>query len=160
MKRMKTRNYWKPAGLLALAVPMFAAALTGSAGAQNSIELGPVTGNAARGKQLYYNYTCYGCHGYNGQTGRQSLIAGNDQILANEANFTHFLRLRADYAPVVPAEPMPNYSKKTLSDADAKDIYAYIRTFKLDAPDVDKVPALKTIVQSAERKPKMPSKHR
>lgn len=155
---MKKNSYCKAAGLLAVVVPMFA--LAGPANAQSSVKLGPVTGDAARGKQLYYDYTCYGCHGYNGQTGRQSLIAGNDQILANARSFIHFLRLRANYAPTVPAEPMPNYSKETLSDSDATDIYAYIRTFKLDAPDVDKVPALATIVESAKRKPKMPSKRR
>lgn len=160
MKRMNTTSLSKPGRLLAIAVPVLAVALAGAAVAQRSIELGPVSGDAARGKQLYYDYTCYGCHGYNGQTGRQSLIPGRDAILANEASFIHFLRLRADYAPTVPAEPMPNYSKKTLSDADAKDIYAYIRTFKLDAPPIDKVPALVAIVRSAERKPKMPSKHR
>lgn len=160
MKRMNTTSRFKPARLLAVAVPVFAVALAGAAVAQRSAKLGPVSGDAARGKQLYYDYTCYGCHGYNGQTGRQSLIPGRDPILVNEASFIHFLRLRADYAPVVPAEPMPNYSKETLSDGDAKDIYAYIRTFRLDAPPVDDVPALKAIVQSAERKPKMPSKHR
>ena len=29
----------------------------------------PVSGDAANGKKLYFEYACYSCHGYNGETG-------------------------------------------------------------------------------------------
>jgi hypothetical protein len=35
---------------------------------------------------------------------------------------------------------MPNYPASTLSDAQARDIYAFIRTFKPDAPAVKDAP--------------------
>lgn len=123
------------------------ASWAGPAAAQSSSQPGPVTGNAARGKQLYYEHTCYGCHGYNGQTGVRQLVGS--PLLANEETFITYLRLRADQAPVLPSTRMPNFPESSLSDADAKDIYAYVRTFELDAPDVDDVPALKAIVESA-----------
>src|SRR5881296_4567423 len=82
----------------------------------------PVTGNAANGKALYYNYSCYACHGFNGETGRA--FVGNWSFnLATEANFVSFLRFRANVAPATPSTGMPNYAENTLSDKQAKDIY-------------------------------------
>jgi hypothetical protein len=46
---------------------------------------------------------------------------------------------------------MPNYPENALSNREAKDIYAYIRSFRLDAPDVKDVPTLRTILESAEK---------
>ena len=109
------------------------------------VQLGPVTGNVAHGREL-----CYGCHGYNGETGARDLVGTNSPILANEESFIGFLRLRADVAPLLPSSRMPNYSKNSLSDADAKDIYAYIRSFRLDAPDVKDIPTLEKILESAK----------
>ena len=34
-------------------------------------------GDAARGKELYYDHGCYGCHGYNGETGARDLVGTN-----------------------------------------------------------------------------------
>jgi mono/diheme cytochrome c family protein len=96
----------------------------------------PVTGNAVEGKKLYFNYSCYSCHGYNGET---------------EAGFIAFLRLRADRAPEQPATAMPNFPEKTLSDKQAKDIYAYIRTFKSNSPEVKDIPTLNAIVNAASK---------
>jgi mono/diheme cytochrome c family protein len=109
----------------------------------------PVTGNATTGKKLYYDYSCYGCHGYNGETGRA--FVGNWNNLQTEAGFIAFLRLRADQNPRSPSTSMPNFPVNTLSDAQAKDIYAYIRAFKSNAPELKDIPTLNTIVASANR---------
>jgi len=109
----------------------------------------PVTGNAANGKTLYYQYTCYGCHGFNGETGRA--FVGNWGNLQTEAGFIAFLRLRGDKASPTPATSMPNFPENTLSDKQAKDIYAYIRTFKSNSPEVKDIPTLNAIVAGASR---------
>jgi mono/diheme cytochrome c family protein len=108
-----------------------------------------VTGNAALGKPLYYNHGCYGCHGFNGETGRA--FVGRWGNLATEAGFLAFLRARADQAPRAASTGMPNFPVNALSDKDAKDIYAYIRTFKSNAPELKDIPALNTIVTAASR---------
>ena len=110
----------------------------------------PVTGNAVEGKKLYFNYSCYSCHGYNGETGARAFV-GNWGNLQTEAGFIAFLRLRADRAPAQPATAMPNFPEKTLSDKQAKDIYAYIRTFKSNSPEVKDIPTLNAIVNAASR---------
>lgn len=110
----------------------------------------PVTGNAASGKTLYFNYSCYGCHGFNGDTGRA--FVGNWTFnLANEKSFVAFLRFRANMAPAGPSTAMPNYPESSLSDKQAKDIYAYIRTFKSQAPELKDIPALTQIVNAASK---------
>ena len=113
----------------------------------------PVNGNAVRGKQLYYDYSCYGCHGFNGETG--AFVPNWPANLATESSFLAFLRGRANQAPTQPSTAMPNYSAETLNDAQAKDIYAYIRTFKSNAPPADKIPTLNAIL-SAAQKPRKP----
>jgi cytochrome c553 len=109
----------------------------------------PVTGSAALGKPLYYNHGCYGCHGFNGETGRA--FVGRWGNLATEAGFLAFLRARADQAPRGASTGMPNFPVNALSDKDAKDIYAYIRTFKSNAPELKDIPTLNTIVSAASR---------
>jgi mono/diheme cytochrome c family protein len=110
----------------------------------------PVTGNAVAGKQLYYNFGCYACHGYGGETGARAFV-GRWGNLSTEQTFITFLRGRANVAPLTPATNMPNFSTNSMSDKQAKDIYAYIRTFKSTAPpDVKDAPALNEIVQAAE----------
>ena len=109
----------------------------------------PVTGNAVAGKKLYFDYSCYGCHGYNGETGRA--FVGNWGNLQTEAGFIAFLRLRGDRASATPATSMPNFPENTLSEKQAKDIYAYIRTFKSNSPEVKDIPTLNSIVSAASR---------
>jgi mono/diheme cytochrome c family protein len=114
------------------------------------LALGPVTGSVANGRELYFEHTCYGCHGYNGETGRR-LAGTNSPVLANENNFIGFLRLREDEAPLFPSTGMPNFPESALSDDEARDIYAFIRSFRLTAPDVEDVPTLEAIIESASR---------
>jgi len=106
-------------------------------------------GDAVRGKQLFYDHACYSCHGYNGQTGVRDLVGTGSPIVENIDAFIAFLRLRGGAAPLYPSTTMPNYAESTLSDAQARDIFAYIQTFELDAPPVEEVPPLRAILESA-----------
>ncbi len=110
----------------------------------------PVTGNAANGKALYYSYGCYACPGYNGETGARAFV-GNWGNLGTEDRFIAFLRGRANVAPITPATSMPNFGEGSLPDKQAKDIYAYIRTFKSTAPELKDIPTLNAIVDSAKQ---------
>jgi mono/diheme cytochrome c family protein len=141
--------------LVALVIPVMVIAQArggrGAAPAGNANPpTSPVTGNAVNGKALYYNYSCYGCHGFNGETGR-AFVGNWSNNLATEENFTKFLRGRANVAPETPSTSMPNFAENTLSDRQAKDIYAYIRTFKSNAPPLQNIPTLNEIVKSASR---------
>lgn len=113
------------------------------------VEFGPISGDAEEGKQLYYDYGCFGCHGYNG-IGRQNLANDVSGIMFNETVFLTYLRARADMNPLFPTQSMPNYSADSLSDDDARDIYAYIRTFKDEPPEIEDIPALKEILDDAQ----------
>ena len=110
----------------------------------------PVTGNATNGKALFFNYSCYACHGYNGETGR-AFVGNWSNNLASEENFMKFLRGRANVAPATPSTSMPNFAENTISDKQAKDIYAYIRTFKSNAPPLQNIQTLNEIVKSASK---------
>ena len=112
----------------------------------------PVTGDAAVGKTLFFQYSCYACHGYNGETGARPFV-GNWGNLATEQGFILFLRGRANVAPEEKSTSMPNFAANTLSDKQAKDIYAYIRTFKSTAPPLKDIPTLNAIIEAAKRPP-------
>ena len=113
----------------------------------------PVTGNVAAGKALYSTYGCYACHGYNGETGARAFV-GRWGNLATEQSFLTFLRGRANVAPLAPSTSMPSFSDSALSDKQAKDIYAYIRTFKSSAPELKDIPTLNAIVDAAKQEKK------
>jgi mono/diheme cytochrome c family protein len=106
-------------------------------------------GDPARGKALYFAHACYSCHGYNGETGARDLVGTGSPIVGNVDAFVAFLRARADLAPLFPSTRMPSYSEAALSDTQARDIFAYVRTFELDAPPIEEVPALRAILESA-----------
>jgi mono/diheme cytochrome c family protein len=135
--------------ILALGVAVLGAlsALAGPASAQD----------AARGKKLYYDNTCYGCHGFNGQTGARNLVGTSSPVLASPETFLVFLRGRAGNQPMVPSTAMPSFPASALSDAQARDIYAYIKTFKLDSPEVKDIPVYARI-QASAAKPYVPGK--
>src|SRR5215470_13492724 len=138
--------------VLVLTLPVLVSAQgRGAAPAGNATPpTSPVTGNATNGKALYYNYSCYACHGYNGETGR-AFVGNWSSNLASEDNFIRFLRGRANVAPLTPSTSMPNFAENTMSDKQAKDIYAYIRTFKAVQPDVKNIPLLNQIVEDASK---------
>jgi len=100
---------------------------------QNSAA-GVVSGNATRGADLYLKNGCWECHGYTAATGN-----GAPLVLSglNETGFVSYLRNPRTTG-------MPLYSTKVLPDADAKDVYAYIKTFKRPA-SVEDIPLLQQI---------------
>jgi mono/diheme cytochrome c family protein len=137
--------------MLALAAPAMMLAQRGGATIGNKpAPTSAVTGNATAGKGIYYSYGCYACHGYNGETGARAFV-GNWGNLQTEEGFIRFLRGRANVAPIVPSTSMPNFGESALSDKQAKDIYAYIRTFKSNAPPLKDIPTLNTILDSAKK---------
>jgi mono/diheme cytochrome c family protein len=111
----------------------------------------PVSGDAVNGKKLYFEYACYSCHGYNGETGVRPFVPNWPANLATESSFIAFLRGRANAAPVQPSTSMPNYAAQTLSDVSARDVYAYIRTFKSNAPPADQIAVFRQILASAQK---------
>ena len=119
----------------------------GSATAQS--DFGPINGDEKTGKELYFEHACYACHGYNG-IGRKNLANDVSGIMVSEDVFIIYLRARASQNPEVPTQSMPNYSEAILSDEDARDLYAYIRTFRDEPPEIDKIPSLRSILESAE----------
>lgn len=114
-------------------------------------QLGPVTGNADTGAQLYFDHGCYACHGYSGY-GRVDLNNTGSPFLANEEIFRAFLRAREDIAPLLPATDMPNYPENALSDEMVSDIYAYVRSMPENLPETEDVPALRAILEAAEQR--------
>jgi mono/diheme cytochrome c family protein len=152
------KKYYVVAALIALAVPVLTEAQGGrGAGGRGGAPVtnvpaptSPVTGNAASGKALFSTYGCYACHGYNGETGARPFV-GRWGNLATEQGFVMFLRGRANVAPLAPSTSMPNFAEGELSDKQAKDIYAYIRTFKSTAPELKDIPTLNTIVEAAKK---------
>jgi mono/diheme cytochrome c family protein len=145
----------------ALALSIASAGAQAPAGGQTPVRprsqppTSPVTGNVVSGKKLYEAYSCYACHGYTGETGR-AFVGNWSANLATEQSFIAFLRGRANVAPVQPSTSMPNFSAETLSDVQAKDIYAHIRTFRSHAPaNVEDIPVFNQILGAA-RQPAKP----
>jgi mono/diheme cytochrome c family protein len=146
---MKTN--WIPIAILAV-LSVLGQAQEGRPGplpGKNPAPTSPVTGNAANGKKLYFSYGCYACHGYNGETGARAFV-GNWGNLGTEQAFLRFLRGRANVTPLIPSTSMPNFGETSLPDDRAKDIYAWIRTFKSTAPDANTVPTLNAFVAAAK----------
>jgi len=149
------KNYYVVVALIALAVPV--AKLNAQGGGRGGAPIAnvpaptsPVTGNASAGKALYSTYGCYACHGFNGETGARAFV-GRWGNLSTEQSFLTFLRGRANVAPLAPSTSMPSFSDSALSDKQAKDIYAYIRTFKSSAPELKDIPTLNSIVEAAKQ---------
>jgi cytochrome c553 len=135
-----THLYGKPQLLV------FALATLGLAVASQAQDNGS-GGNAISGQQLYFDHACYSCHGYTGETGVRTLIGS--AYLQNEEIFRTYLRLRAEQNPTLPSTEMPNFSAESLDDAAVSDLYAYIRTFRSNAPALENVPALNAIIDAA-----------
>jgi len=108
-----------------------------------------LSGDVEKGEQLYYNFACYSCHGYNA-TMRVPLVGDASGIMSSEQVFLTYLRLRADQNPVNPKNAMPNYAASTLSDEQALDIYAYIKSVKDDPPEVEDNPVMQQILDAAK----------
>lgn len=106
--------------------------------------------DADAGARIYQDYLCYSCHGHNGTALRKPLTNGLSGITVNEAVFIAFLRQRADLNPTTATNSMPNYDAATLSDEQAKHLYAYIKTLKDDPPAVAEDPLMQQILEAAK----------
>jgi mono/diheme cytochrome c family protein len=94
-------------------------------------------GNAANGKQLYMTIGCAYCHGTEGQGGGGR--TGGLRLAQMPIPFAAFLnQLRH------PANEMPPYVAAVLSDADAGDIFAYVKSLPPPA-DVNSISILKDL---------------
>ena len=100
--------------------------VAGSAFAQ-----GAPNGNVANGKKLFETIGCFECHGYAGQGG------GAGPKLIDPPVWEAFIaQLRT------PRQQMPPYTARVLTDQQAADIYAHIRTFPKPA-DAASIPLLR-----------------
>jgi mono/diheme cytochrome c family protein len=127
-KRMNNTLRTVLAGLLTAA----AAGPLLSANAQQTGD--PLTGDANRGRALFTTtYKCYACHGYDAQTGERRLLPMN----YTQEGFTTFVQRSP--LPQMPA--YPDMSAQALAD-----VYAYIKSMPIDAPDVEDVPLLRDVL--------------
>jgi len=91
------------------------------------------TGDAENGKRLFLADGCWQCHNYNGAGGRQGARLAQTKLTA-QGLISYIRKPRT----------MPAYSEKVLSDREATDIWAYIKTFP-DPPPLSSIPILNNL---------------
>lgn len=110
----------------ALVLILVAGVLVRNGGAAQS-----TAGDAKRGATVFHADGCYECHGYQGEgTGadRPQGLTG-PKLAPSPIPYAAFIKqLRT------PRNVMPSYSANILSDADAADIYAYLRSIPASPP--------------------------
>jgi mono/diheme cytochrome c family protein len=112
---------------------------TMAAGSEPQTAQSAPTGNATRGKMLFdKTLRCYACHGFDAQTGNPRLVP----MARTEDAFVTYLR-----KPGTPA--MPAFAD--VPRQDLADVYAYIKSLKVDAPAADSIPLLKDIIQRSTK---------
>jgi mono/diheme cytochrome c family protein len=87
-------------------------------------------GNAQNGKKLFESYGCWQCHGHEGQGGAGARIA--PRPIAFQA-FQRYVR--------APADQMPPYTAKVVSDQELADIYAFLQSIP-QPPAAKSIPIL------------------
>ncbi len=92
-------------------------------------------GDAQRGEGIYSRYGCWQCHGYTGATGPGARLV---TMALNANGFVNYIRNPRTVG-------MPLYSAKIVPDAEAADLFAYIKTFKKPAAAKD-IPLLQRIL--------------
>ena len=90
-----------------------------------------VTGSAEAGKKLWISYGCWQCHGYEGQGG-----AAGPRLSARNLAFAGFVAYVRR-----PANQMPPYTEKVVSNADLVNIHAFIQS-RPSPPPAASVPLL------------------
>src|SRR5579884_3806384 len=78
-----------------------------------------LNGDAAKGKQYFMSYTCYGCHGFSAQNG-----PGRDRLNPMRMTQTGFIGLVRKPGN----SQMPSYSAKVITDQQLADVWAYLKT--------------------------------
>ncbi len=89
-------------------------------------------GNVEKGKQLYTSYGCYECHGRQAQGSRTS----GPRLAPNPIAFSAVEKYLRQ-----PKGQMPPYTSKVVSDADLRDIYAFLKSLP-QPPAVSGIPLL------------------
>jgi mono/diheme cytochrome c family protein len=88
--------------------------------------------SVAAGKVLFNSVGCWSCHGFNGQGATSRGIASGPRINARVLPEAAFLRqLRS------PVSVMPPYTETVLTDEQAAQIYAYLRSLPEPVPAKD-----------------------
>jgi mono/diheme cytochrome c family protein len=83
----------------------------------------PAAGNAQNGKKLFNTVGCYECHGRQGQGATQTGAARIGPPMLSFDGFLSYVRK--------PANQMPPYTSKAISDGDLADIYAYLKSIPM-----------------------------
>jgi mono/diheme cytochrome c family protein len=122
-------------------ISLFVVALAVAAGFSTAMLGQQTPGDAARGKDYFTKYTCYGCHGFSAQNG-----PGRNRL--NPMTFTLAGFIGAVRAPG--NTQMPTYSAKVISDQQLADIWTYVKTLP-NAPDAKDIPLLQQIKQEASK---------
>jgi mono/diheme cytochrome c family protein len=92
--------------------------LTGVAALAQQAAPPAAASNVENGKKLFVRDGCWECHGYAGQGGRDGVRLADTALSA--AQLTRYIRR--------PAGAMPAYIDTVLADAEAADIWAYLKT--------------------------------
>jgi cytochrome c553 len=96
-----------------------------------------LTGDAAKGKQWFFNYNCYSCHGFSGQNGPGNRLV---PMKMTQAAFTAYVRK---------PNRMPTYSANVITDQQLADLWAHIKSLP-EAPAAKDIPLLQDIVKSSK----------
>ena len=117
--------------VLVLATVMMAGSvLAGQAPAPRPDNTAP-GGNAANGKKIWAAYGCYQCHGYEGQGGAGARLAPRPAL--SLPAFVRYVRR--------PAQQMPPYTAKVVTDQELADMYAFLLTIP-PPPPASSIPLL------------------
>ena len=81
-------------------------------------------GNAQNGRKLFESYGCYQCHGHEGQGG-----AAGARIAPRPIPYAAFLKYVRQ-----PANQMPPYTSKVVTDRELADIYAFLESIAPPTP--------------------------
>ena len=89
--------------------------LVASAAASDQAPTAPASGNATQGKELYPKYSCYACHGHDGHTGPGTRLVPMRMTLPPSPRMSE-------------SAPDAAVHRKVLSDAQAADLWAFIKS--------------------------------
>jgi mono/diheme cytochrome c family protein len=97
-----------------------------------------------KGKDAFVKFGCYGCHDYSGQGGNGA--ATGPRLIGLQLTQPAFIALLRS-----PARPqnMPPYTQKVMSDAQAADIYAFIKSLAT-SPAAKDIPLLNQIMNEVK----------
>ena len=105
---------------------------TASASSAQTRQPAAPAGNAENGKKIFTSYGCYQCHNYAAHGG-----GAGPRLAPKPIAFEAFIRQVRK-----PANEMPPYTAKVVSDKELADIYAYLLTIP-EPPAASSIPILK-----------------